>query len=150
VGPAAREPSWAPPGRLRYSLALPWPTPSNNLIKGLHFHAYKHLRRKWSTALKLEMLRLRAPPALPVYPAFLVVHRHCSGAGLDWDNAYGGLKPLLDCLVCPSNKNPDGLGLIQDDNPSAMPLPPLLRQTRAPPGKGHTLVEIFEINTARP
>lgn len=89
---------------------------------------------------------LKAPHP-PVERAFLVIERHCSGAGLDWDNAYGGLKPLLDCLVAPSAKNPDGLGLIRDDNPANMPIPPFMSQHKAPPNKGFMKVEIFDLNS---
>ena len=84
-------------------------------------------------------------PEEPVQRAFLVITRECAGGGLDWDNAYGGLKPMLDCLVAPSSKNPDGLGLIVDDNPRNMPFPPFVRQKTAKPGKGRTTLQIFEI-----
>jgi len=79
--------------------------------------------------------------------AFIRIGRYSSGGGLDWDNAYGGLKPLLDCLVAPSVRNPSGLGLIRDDNPKAMPLPPFVSQGPAPRGAGFTLVDIYEIPT---
>lgn len=39
---------------------------------------------------------------------------------LDWDNAYGGLKPILDCLTLPGPRNPDGLGWIVDDAPTVL------------------------------
>jgi hypothetical protein len=38
----------------------------------------------------------------------------------DWDGLYGGLKPLLDCFVVRTDRNPHGLGLIVDDNPSVI------------------------------
>ncbi|KWT86107.1 hypothetical protein APY03_3811 [Variovorax sp. WDL1] len=54
---------------------------------------------------------------------------------------------MLDCLVAPSDKNPDGLGLILDDNPKAMPFPPFVRQLPAKRGAGRTLVQIYELTT---
>ncbi|WP_150126676.1 hypothetical protein [Burkholderia cenocepacia] len=84
-------------------------------------------------------------PEAPLAKSFLVVTRECAGSGLDWDNAYGGLKPLVDCLVSRSVRNPDGLGLIEDDNPKAMPYPPFVRQRPAKPGKGKTKLQIFEL-----
>ena len=134
---------WKLEAELRYEFELPEETPSNNVIKGMHFHAYKHFRRKWQ-ALVLQALKGRRPPT-PVAKAFLVVTRECAGGGLDWDNAYGGLKPLLDCLVRPTAKNPDGLGLILDDNPKNMPFPPFVRQLPAKPGQGRTRLQIYEI-----
>lgn len=55
-------------------------------------------------------------PAPPVGRSALEIERYCAGS-LDWDNPYGGLKPLLDYLVAHSAGNPDGRGLIQDDSP---------------------------------
>lgn len=134
---------WDLKGKLHYELALPMETPSNNVIKGMHFHAYKNLRRSWRTMIKTAMGA--NPPEAPVQRAFLVITRECAGGGLDWDNAYGGLKPMLDCLVAPSSRNPDGLGLIVDDNPRNMPYPPFVRQKKAKPGEGRTTLQIFEI-----
>lgn len=125
-----------------YELLLPV-TPSNNLIKEMHYQEYRSLRREWRNAV-LAALGAKKPAA-PLQCACLFVERRCSGGGLDWDNAYGGLKPLLDCLVMPTARNPDGLGLIVDDNPKNMPVPPLVSQQNASPGKGSTLVKIFDI-----
>lgn len=136
---------WMPQNlTLRYELELAVETPSNNVIKGMHFQAYRSLRRDWQRLVLAAIGRTR--PATPVARAYLVITRECAGQGLDWDNAYGGLKPLLDCLVAPSSKNPDGLGLITDDNPKAMPYPPYLRQLPAKVGQGRTTVKIYEIN----
>ena len=83
-------------------------------------------------------------PAAPIQRARLVIIRHSAGF-LDWDNALGGLKPLLDCLVSASKRNPDGLGLIADDNPIAMPEPPYMRQQTCRRGQGHTECYIYEL-----
>lgn len=135
---------WQVKGGLRFELFLPMETPSNNVIKGMHFHAYKHLRRQWRLLVQAGLKGIK--PSQPVGQAFIVVTRACAGGGLDWDNAYGGLKPLLDCLVVPSPRNPDGLGLIVDDNPRNMPYPPFVRQEAAKPGQGRTCLQIYEIN----
>jgi hypothetical protein len=118
-------------------------TASNNVIKGMHFHAYKSLRKSWQ---KLVFAALGGVlPKAPIDKSFLVITRYCAGAGLDWDNAYGGLKPLLDCLVMPSTRNPDGLGLIVDDNPKNMPYAPFVKQEKAKMRDGRTVVQIFEL-----
>lgn len=129
--------------KLIYELQLPDPTPSNNAIKGMHFHVYKKLRNSWRanvlTALQGAM------PAAPLALAALEVERYSAGGGLDWDNAYGGLKPLLDCLVSASPRNPDGLGLVTDDSPKFMPAAPLMTQHPAKRGEGKTVVRIYDI-----
>lgn len=127
---------------LIYELHLPAATPSNNEIKSMHFHAYKKLRNSWRanvvTALGGKL------PTAPIIRSALEIERYCAGS-LDWDNAYGGLKPLLDCLVAPSARNPDGLGLIQDDSPRCMPEAPRVFQLPAKRGAGYAVVRIYAI-----
>lgn len=140
-------PCWNWEGDLVYHLVLPEQTPSNNEIKDMHYHAYKALRRRWHYWV-LEALKFRRPAA-PLEMAGLVVVRYCAGA-LDWDNAYGGLKPLQDCLVLPSKRNPDGLGLVQDDSPRFMPYPPFVRQVKVRPDHGRTEVFIYRLSEQPP
>lgn len=128
-----------------YEFELPEPTPSNNVIKNMHWQAYRTLRRAWQLKVFMEGVKGRRP-ASPIQTAALLIERYSAGS-LDWDNAYGGLKPLLDCLVAPSPKNPDGLGLILDDSPKHMPYPPLLLQYGAKRGEAKTRVRIFDLNT---
>lgn len=114
-------------------------TASNNAIKGMHFHAYKKLRNSWR-ASGLAAIGGRLPAA-PIACSALAVERYYAGS-LDWDNAYGCLKPLLDCLVAPSARSPDGLGLIEDDSPKFMPEAPRMAQFAAKQGAGCTVVRI--------
>lgn len=127
-----------------YRLELEEASPSNNVLKGMHFQVYKKTREFW----RIQVLKAlgRQPRLPPIERSWLFVERHCAGGGLDWDNAYGGLKPLLDCLVSPSTRNPSGLGLIVDDSPKHMPVPPLMLQKDAPRGKSVTIVEIYDLN----
>jgi hypothetical protein len=127
---------------LRYELQLAEETPSNNVIKEMHFQEYRRLRQRFRY-LVLEALQGKRPEA-PIEQSFLVVRRHCAGL-LDWDNALGGLKPLLDCLVIATKRNPSGLGLVVDDSPRSMPYPPFMEQIKAKPGKGHTEILVFEV-----
>lgn len=130
--------------QLVYELQIPQETPSNNAIKGMHFHAYKKLREafRWQVLRALDGQERHEPLAV----ARIEVERHCAGGGLDWDNAYGGLKPLMDCLVAPSSRNPDGLGLIEDDNPTCVPEAPRVTQHKAPRGQGRTVLRIYTEN----
>ena len=136
--------AWGVTGTLRYSLELPEETPSNNVIKGMHFKDYMHMRRRFRLFV-LKALKSQRPAA-PIEQSFIVVRRHCAGL-LDWDNALGGLKPVLDCLVMRTVKNPDGLGLIRDDSPRTMPYPPFMEQLKAKPKHGHTEILIFEVSS---
>lgn len=131
-----------PPRELIYELHLPAATPSNNAIKGMHFHAYKKLRNGWRASV-LAAIGGKVPAA-PIARSALEIERYCAGT-LDWDNAYGGLKPLLDCLVSPSTRNPDGLGLIEDDSPRFMPDAPRVFQLPAKRGAGYAIVRIYAI-----
>lgn len=126
------------------TLDLPEATPSNNAIKGMHFRAYKTLRQRWWDWWRLGSGRL-GMEGVRRLRVHLEIERYSAGGGLDWDNAYGGLKPLLDCLVAPSARNSDGLGLILDDNPRAMPSAPRLTQHAAARGQGRTVLRIFSI-----
>lgn len=103
-----------PPRELIYEFHLPAATPSDNAIKGMHFHAYKKLRKSWR--VNILMAIGGKVPAAPLLCSALEVEWYCAGS-LDWDNDFGGLKPLLDFLVAPSAQKPDGLGLIADDSP---------------------------------
>lgn len=131
-------------GELRYELSLPEQTPSNNSMREMHFHDYKRIRQLWCQRV-FAALNGRKPKE-PIEQAFIVIVRECQGEGLDWDNVYGGLKPLLDCLVCPSARNPSGLGLIRDDNPTNMPLPPFVMQHKAKRGEGKTTVKVYSLS----
>lgn len=62
----------------------------------------------------------------------------------DWDGLYGGLKPLLDSFVKPSQRNPHGLGLIEDDNPSCL-LSLTARAEKTRRGEEYTRVFIGEV-----
>ncbi|WP_162571065.1 MULTISPECIES: hypothetical protein [unclassified Variovorax] len=103
--------------------------------------AYMALRRLWTVKVFSRGLADRRPAA-PLAQAALVVVRRSAGE-LDWDNAYGGLKPILDCLVVKSSKNPSGLGLVTDDSPKHMPYPPWVVQRSAPRGRGNVHFAIF-------
>lgn len=142
-------PVWIPENaKLVYTLELSEATPSNNVIKGMHFFVYKKTRASWKakvlSALAKQEVQL---PVAPLEKSFLAIYRFSAGGGLDWDNAYGGLKPLLDCLVVGTDKNPDGLGLISDDNPKKMPYPPFVQQVSAKKNNSSTIVQIYSLTT---
>lgn len=124
-----------------FELTLPLQTPSNNDIKNMHFRDYKRVREMWCEMVR-KALAGRLPDA-PLERVRIEIDRYCSGT-TDWDNALGGIKPLMDCLTLPSKSSPSGLGLIRDDNPSVVLEAPRMRQLKASPGKGRTVVRIYD------
>ena len=138
-------PAWFSEHKVIYDFELDDATPSNNVIKNCHFFKYKEMRANFRKALSVQLLAYRPlPRVLPL--SGLIVVRYSAGA-LDWDNAAGGLKPLQDCLVRPSSRNPDGLGLIEDDNPKCMPYQPCILQRKAEASKGKTRLMILDLST---
>lgn len=121
-----------------FELELPEQTPSNNDVKEMHFHTYTKEREKWR---KLVLAALHGQiPATPLERVRIEVDRYCAGS-LDWDNVYGGLKPMMDCLT---STGKSGLGLIRDDNVKVIPAAPLVRQLKAKQKQGRTVVRIYD------
>ena len=135
-------PLWCDPAKLVLCLHLDTPSPSNNVIRAMHFHAYRKFRNDTAASV-VAALGSHEPRAIPLSALFIV--RRSAGS-LDWDNAIGGLKPLLDCLVQASDRNPDGLGIIEDDRPRCMPFPPMMQQLPAKRGQGSTQIFVFEVD----
>lgn len=135
-------PSWCDESKLVFKVRLDEPTPSNNELRHMHFAPYKKLRERFAAQVK-DALGDTEPPKLE--KAALYIVRYCMGEGLDWDNALGGLKPALDCLVAPSSRNPSGLHIVEDDNQKHMPFPPFMTQEKAPRGQGWTEIFVFRL-----
>lgn len=134
-----------PAALARFEFRLGASTPSVNEIRSMHYLAYRKLRKAYQTEVWAALVQAgHRIPSEPLQQVGLYIERGSAGY-LDWDNAYGGLKPLLDCLVTRTARNPDGLGLIQDDSPRHMPEPPYLRQVVAPRNQGFTLVRVFDL-----
>lgn len=130
-----------------FQFKLDQQTPSVNEIRSMHYQAYRKLRHSYQMLVWAALIaKGQRLPAAPLQRVGLYVERGSAGL-LDWDNAYGGLKPLLDCLVVGTARNPDGLGLIQDDSPRHMPEPPYVKQVVAPRNKGYTLVRIYDLTS---
>ncbi|MDH3981306.1 MAG: hypothetical protein OES84_00220 [Kiritimatiellaceae bacterium] len=95
-------------------LTIPDALPTLNDIRGMHYHEYKKLR-EW---LAWEIRAQYRHDGDPIKLCLIFVERYGSGKTPDWDNLYGGFKPLGDCLSKYHEKlNPNGLGIIYDDSP---------------------------------
>ncbi len=135
-------PAWCLPHNLFFKIRFDVPSPSNNVIKSMHFAAYKKLRESFERQVREALGGYSGPRRTRVA---MVIERFSEGAGLDWDNAYGGLKPMFDTLVAPSLRNPSGQGLIADDSLAHVPIPPFMRQEWAPKGQGYVDVYLFDL-----
>lgn len=128
---------------LIYELHLPAAVPLNNAIKSMDFHAHRKLCNGWHASVLAAIWG--KVPATATTKSALKIERYSAGS-LNWDNANGGLKPLLDCLVVPSSRNPEGLGLNEDDSPKSMPTAPQVFQLPAKRGAGPAVVRIYAVD----
>lgn len=147
LGPCLPEklilPYWLKRENLVYAFEYSSESPSNNTVREMHFAPYKKLREAWSYRT-LAMLGGKRPSE-PLNQVGLLIVRF-SSSELDWDNAYGGLKPILDGMVCATARNPSGLGLFRDDSPSFMPYPPFFVQASARENEGRLQLFIFTLS----
>lgn len=93
---------------------LPERTPTLNQWQRMHWAARRNLTKRFSWLL-LQANRGTRPATLITSCSVSVV-RYSPSVLPDLDNLYGGLKPLLDCLVQCSRLHPFGLGYVVDDN----------------------------------
>ena len=98
-------------------ITIPMVPPSLNVQKRMHFGAYKRLRGQLAREVQWALLIGRHARPQPMPFARIVFTRHASRS-LDVDNLAGSMKPLLDVLRPVSKQNPNGLGLIEDDDES--------------------------------
>lgn len=121
---------------------IPEATPTLNVWQRMHFRAKRRLMERYRMLI-LETLG-RHRPRQPIERCVVRIERY-SPKLPDWDNLYGGLKPVGDVLVVQSERNPLGLGLILDDSPKviieliAKPMPCKQREQK-------TVVSIFPLN----
>ena len=120
---------------------IPKATPSLNQIKGMNQHVYKRLRQDFFWLVKSQIHRAKGDP---IKNCSISITRHGSRM-LDWDNCYGGIKPLMDCLVMPTKTNPSGLGLIEDDNPKVV-TSLVMYQEKAKRAEEKTVIIIMDLD----
>jgi hypothetical protein len=78
-------------------------------------------QREYKRALSTEIARqLPDNPYRKPFEKATVMIRRFSVKEPDYDNAVGGCKALVDCLLVRSETHPWGLGLIRDDSPKHM------------------------------
>lgn len=125
--------------RLRYDLTIDQPYVLLNRWQRMHWAQRRkyHVRLAWLIRKALDHL-----PKQPLQQCWIHVTRGNPLPFPDTDGLYGGLKPLLDCLVQQSTRNPLGLGLILDDNPDVvLQLEAVPEKTKR--GEGFTRIRIY-------
>lgn len=103
---------------MKFFLTLAERTPTLNVWQRMHWAQRRRLTERFAWLLVQGNGGTR-PPA-PYKRCTVWVVRYSPSVEPDWDNLYGGLKPLLDCLVPCSKLHPFGLGYIEDDNQSCI------------------------------
>ena len=128
------------------SFILPEAYETLNAIKAMHFAEYRRYRMRMARLIDETGAR---PPERPFAFALLSIVR-CSTKLLDVDNLYGGIKPIVDCLVTRQGaRHPNGKGFIIDDSPLRLVLDirPRLMAKRI---EAKTLVELVELDGSHP
>ena len=121
----------------RIEFEIDEPTPLLNKWQRWHWGQ----RKKYSERLSKLIRSVVRPPREPIEECVIVIERHSSGLP-DWDGLYGGMKPLLDCMVRKTDKNPHGLGIIEDDNPHVVKMLQCVPK-KAKQKQGKTNVRIY-------
>lgn len=121
-------------------IEIPEPTILLNEWQRLHWRERRKHHKRLAWTLLQAIGHWKRPP---IQRCHVTIERY-SAKLPDWDGLYGGFKPLLDCLVVESKRNPLGFGVIQDDSPKhilTLTAVPCL----APEGQGRTVVTIEEV-----
>ncbi len=118
---------------------IPEPTPLLNVWQRMHWAKRGRVAKGFAWMVREALGPITVDP---MQKCKVTITRHSAGSP-DTDGLYGGLKPLLDCFVVCTKRNPHGLGIIQDDNPDCMELEVFAVKCKQKEGK--TVVEIQEI-----
>ena len=126
-------------------ITLPAASPTLNVLLRSHYYKKRKELEKWGWLIRKATDQQRNHVPKPIVKCTIHVERYSTGNGVDWDGFYGGLKPILDCLVVPTAKNPNGLGFILDDNPKVL-LALTGKQSKCKKGDEKTVVYIREVD----
>lgn len=115
---------------IRFSLAAP--TPLLNVTLRQHWQKRRRSDQGLAWAVKVAIMAgKQAIPPEPFQRARVTIIRRSTGTP-DRDGLIGGVKGLVDCLLHPGPVrmvkgkpralHPNGLGIVQDDDPACMEL----------------------------
>lgn len=96
-------------------IELPILTPLMNVWQRWHWR----VRGRYVADLSMMIRSKVIPDGKPLQSCVVEIERH-SVKLPDWDGLYASAKPVLDCLVVKTKRNPHGIGLIVDDNPACI------------------------------
>ena len=127
---------------LGIDITIPMVPPSLNVQRRMHFGAYKRLRGELAKQVHWALIEGRHIRPLPMPFARIVFTRQASRS-LDVDNLAGSMKPLLDVLRPGARLNPNGLGLIEDDDASHCTV--IYQQEKTKRGQERTRIQIERV-----
>ncbi|WP_299948061.1 hypothetical protein [uncultured Microbulbifer sp.] len=123
---------------------LPQATPSNNQLLRMHWRKRRAVKKQLAMEVAAALVRSgQRRPNEPLAQVYIEIERGSAGE-LDDDNLQGGTKLLIDVLEKPSQTNPHGLGLIENDNNQCV-VKRRVTQAPAKRGQGYTRVLIAEV-----
>lgn len=126
------------------TFTLPEPSILLNVWQRKHWAERKKYHERLCLLIRSALAAESFKSSVPFQMCRIEVDRFSAGTA-DWDGVMGGLKPLFDCLVKRTDKNPLGLGVIEDDNPSVITTCPIIRQHKSTRKAASTVVTITEI-----
>lgn len=136
------KPSW----RLRYEIRIDEPYLLLNRWQRMHWASRRRYHERLAWLIRKAVGKNQ--PARPLDRCWIHVTRGNPLPLPDTDGLYGGLKPLLDCLVQRTARNPLGLGLIRDDNSSVIEQLEAVA-VKAPRKEGYTVIRIYSPNSGK-
>lgn len=129
---------------LVYCLRLPEPTILHQQFVRMRDHEQQRYREQlcwWFVDAN------DGTPSAPLHESWVHVERHSAKPFPLHADLIGGLKPLLDVLVCPRLRNSHGLGFIVDDAPQYL-LQLTAESLQAKPQQGYSVVCIYRPTTS--
>jgi hypothetical protein len=115
-----------------------------NGLRKMHYKAYKKYRDEWAWKIRMANgIGVGVGKQPPIEKCMIVIKRYSSSMP-DWDNLYGGFKPLGDCLVVCSKANPSGLGIIKNDSVKHI-IDLKCIPIKVPRGKEKTIIQILKL-----
>lgn len=107
-------------GQEKIGIEIPEPWPLLNKWQRMHWRERKRVTERFSWLIRMAAAETLRELSGPIQLCSIHAERYHGRSRVhlpDWDGLYGGLKPVLDCLIPRSARHPHGLGIIQDDSP---------------------------------
>lgn len=98
--------------------SLPDTLPLLNVWQRWHWRDRKRFSEGLSWSVRAHLSEWFKGDKQPIERCLILIERRSKPPLPDWDGLAASPKALMDCLVVPSKRNPHGIGIIRDDNPT--------------------------------